>query len=323
MATSMTDPAADLGPDPVPTAARAPAPAQAPEDRPWQTLRVQRDGAVLHVTLNRPAARNAMTVTMVDELRAVLDAAQAGLAVRVIVLRGAQGHFCAGADLKDMGRMPITAGAANAAGLEASAGAVTPPAADAAADPIAALNARFGELCVAYAGTGLATVAVLEGTVMGGGFGLACVVDVAIASTDVVFRLPETSLGLLPAQIAPFLMERLGWSQARRLCVTGARLDAVQAQAIGLVHGVHAGDALDGALQAVLRDILQCAPGAVAATKALMAQGRFAPPADMVGIAAAAFARAAHGPEGREGLAAFAEKRRPAWSPPSAARGTT
>lgn len=90
-------------------------------------------------------------------------------------------------------------------------------------DPIAGVNAEFGRLCAAYANTPLAVVAVLEGTVMGGGFGLACVADVAIASDTAAFRLPETSLGAVPAQIAPFLVERLGYSQAKRLAVTGGR----------------------------------------------------------------------------------------------------
>jgi isohexenylglutaconyl-CoA hydratase len=186
-----------------------------------------RKGGVLHLTLNRPEARNAMSLQMVAELRQVLLDAEATAgkpdAVRVVVLRGAGGHFCAGADLKDM------AGARMRAVQAAGPGAP---------DPIAEVNAAFGELCVAYARTPLAVVAVLEGTVMGGGFGLACVADVAIASETANFRLPETSLGVVPAQIAPFLVERLGYSQAKRLAVTGGRLDAAAALRLGLVHAV-------------------------------------------------------------------------------------
>lgn len=273
----------------------------AAEDRDWETLLVQRQGPLLHVTLNRPQARNAMTLGMVRELQEVLQVAESSGQIRVLVLRGAGGHFCAGADLKDMAQAQSRA-----------AGATSP---DPSTDPIAVLNARFGELCVAYARTGLATVAVLEGTVMGGGFGLACVVDVALASDTVAFRLPETALGVLPAQIAPFLMERLGYSQAKRLAVTAARLDAAQALAIGLVHEAHGTAALDAALARVVNDILQCAPGAVAATKALLMQGRFVEPAAMVPTAAAAFSRAVRGPEGTEGMAAFIARRKPNWAP--------
>lgn len=262
-----------------------------------ETLLLRRDGAVLHVHLNRPEVRNAMSLQMVDELRQTLHAAESGREVRTIVLRGSAGHFCAGGDIRDMAaaRMKLA---------EAAPGK----------DPVAEVNARFGELCVAYAGTPLAVVAVLEGTVMGGGFGLACVADVALAESGASFRLPETSLGVVPAQIAPFLVERLGYSQARRLAVTGGRLDAPAALSLGLVHGVHEADAMPAALEAVLADILACGPGAIAATKALMARARFTPPAELVQDAAAIFSRAALGPEGQEGMTAFLQKRKPSWS---------
>lgn len=256
---------------------------------------VRADGPVLHLVLNRPELRNAMSLAMVLELRQALAAAEADGRTRAVVLRGAQGHFCAGADLKDM--------AAARARLAAEP------------DALAKVNAAFGELCVAFADTGLATVAVLEGTVMGGGFGLACVADVAIAGTSAVFRLPETSLGVVPAQIAPFLVERLGYAEARRLAVTGARLDAQAALDLRLVHEVHAAGALDGALAAVLAQVLQCAPGAVAATKALMAKARLHTPAALVSHAAEVFAQAALGPEGLEGTSAFLEKRKASWMP--------
>jgi isohexenylglutaconyl-CoA hydratase len=168
---------------------------------------------------------------------------------------------------------------------------------------------------VAYAETGIATVAVLEGTVMGGGFGLACVADVAIAAEGVAFRLPETSLGLVPAQIAPFLVERLGYAEARRLAVTGGRLGAQQALALRLVHEVHAQDAIDAAVARVIDGILHCAPGAVAATKALIAKARFTPAAALVQQAAEVFSRAAIGAEGLEGTTAFLHKRKAAWVP--------
>ena len=235
----------------------------------FKTLAARRDGGVLHVTLNRPEVRNAMSLAMVRELRTVLGQAEMRGEVRAIVLRGEGGHF----------------------------------------------YAAFGELCVAYASTGLATVAVVEGTCMGGGFGLACVADVALASDTAVFRLPETGLGVVPAQIAPFLVERLGYAEAKRLAVTGGKLDAQAALALRLVHGVHAGEALDAALASVLADILRCAPGAVAATKALIAKARFQSPASLVQQAAAVFSQAALGPEGTEGTTAFLQKRKPSWVP--------
>ena len=290
-------------------------------------IRVEQSGAVLAVTLNRPEARNAMSLQMVAELRQVLQAAEASAgtqqAVRVLVLRGEGGHFCAGADLKDMAgaRMramqaaTATTGHSRVAGVSDAVGVGRDTGTD-VLDPIAEVNAAFGELCVAYARTPLAVVAVLEGTVMGGGFGLACVADIAIASETAQFRLPETSLGVVPAQIAPFLVERLGYSQAKRLAVTGGRLDAAAALRLGLVHTVADTANLQTELDTVLADILACAPGALAATKALMAQARLREPQDLVQQAAAIFSRAAQGPEGMEGIAAFMQKRKPQWAMP-------
>jgi len=261
------------------------------------TLALRREGPVLHLSLNRPEVRNAMSLLMVQELHAVLaqseKLSEPPGGVRVIVLRGNGGHFCAGADLKDM--------------AQARAKLADDPQA------LAKTNAAFGELCVAFARSPLVIVAVPEGSVMGGGLGLVCVADVAVAATSAVFRLPETSLGLVPAQIAPFLVERLGYAEAKRLAVTGGRLDAQQALDLRLVHQVHATGALDKAVEALLAELLHCAPGAVASTKALMARARFQPAAELVQDAASAFSEAALGPEGSEGTLAFLQKRKAAW----------
>lgn len=251
-------------------------------------------GRVLHLTLNRPEVRNAMSLAMVAGLRAALAAAQADGDVRAVVLRGEGSHFCAGADIRDM-----AAARARPDGRAAMAEA----------------NARFGQLCSEFAATGLATIALVEGTVMGGGFGLACVADVVLAGETARFRLPETSLGLVPAQIAPWLVERLGVAEARRLAVTGGELDAHEAHALRLAHEVHPSHALDAALQRVLLQVLRCAPEAIAATKALIARARLQPAASLVPGAAALFAEAVLGHEGQEGTAAFVEKRQPSWAP--------
>ncbi|MEY3252674.1 MAG: hypothetical protein RL227_1647 [Pseudomonadota bacterium] len=261
----------------------------------FKTLALKRERGVLHVTLNRPAQRNAMSLAMVRELRAALAQAEAGGDVRAIVLRGAGGHFCAGADVADLASARARL-AENPRAIEET-------------------NAAFGELCGAYAATGIATVAVVEGACMGGGLGLACVADVTLAAASAQFRLPETRLGLVPAQIASFLVERLGVAEARRLAVTGATLDAAAALQLRLAHA--AGDA-DALLAATLSDILACAPGAIAATKALMAKARLQSPAALVAEAAAVFSRSALGPEGQEGTMAFLQKRKPIWAPDAA-----
>jgi isohexenylglutaconyl-CoA hydratase len=262
---------------------------------PFETVLATRAGDVVTLTLNQPATRNAMSLRMVAELRAALAAAEAERA-RVIVLRGAGGHFCSGGDLRDM------------------AAARMQPLGD-GPDPLVAVSAAFGELCAAYARTALATVAILEGAVMGGGFGLACVVDLAVATDTVNFRLPEVTRGVVPAQIAPFLVERLGYSQAKRLAITGASLDGQAALAVGLVHQVTRSEGLEAALAAIIADLLTAAPNAVAATKALMAQARRASADQLVEQAAQVFAAAARSAEGAEGMTAFMQKRKPAWAP--------
>ncbi len=274
------------------------------------TIAIRRDGPVLHLTLNRPEVRNAMSLQMVYELRQALVDAQDDGGVRVIVLRGAGGHFCSGGDLRDMAAARATPAAGGGGG--GGGGGDGDGDGD---DPIARISAAFGALCVAYAATGIATVALVEGTVMGGGFGLACVADVTMAGDNAVFRLPETSLGVVPAQIAPFLVERLGYSEARRLAVTGGTLDARKALDLGLVHEVHPAGALDHALAKLLADILRCAPQAVAATKALMAKARFSAPGALVDEAAAVFSNAVRSAEGVEGTTAFLAKRPPTWAP--------
>lgn len=250
---------------------------------------------VLEIRLNRPQARNALTLAMVRELRQALAWAESRPDARAVVLRGNGGHFCAGGDLKDMALARMELAQKGAAALET-------------------LSASFGDLCVAFDETPLATVVVLQGTVMGGGLGLACVADIALAGRSVSFRLPETSLGVVPAQIAPFLVQRLGYSHARRLAVSGGRIDGEQALRLGLVHELHEDTALDAALQAQLIQVRQCAPRAVGATKALMARARHESARSLVSDAARVFAHAALGEEGLEGMAAFADKRAPRWA---------
>ena len=267
-----------------------------------QTLLLRREGWRLHVTLNRPAARNAMSFAMVGELHDLFVAIADDRSLRAVILRGAEGNFCAGGDVKDM---------AAARGAE--------PGPD-GKDPLAVGNRSFGAMLTQIEAAPQAVIAVLEGAVMGGGFGLCCVSDVAIAHGDAKFRLPETGLGVPPAQIAPFIVRRVGLTQARRLAVTGGSLDAAQAQALGLVHHLASGtgsDSLDGLLDRVLADIGRCAPAAVATTKRLVLAAAAAHGEALEALLDAAaedFARAARGPESLEGMTAFIQKRRPKWA---------
>ena len=175
-----------------------------------------------------------MSLEMVNELHAVL--AQLDGRTRAVVISGAGGHFCAGADVKDL----VNAG-----------------------NQLQALNRAFGTLLQAVEAVPQVVIVVLQGAVLGGGFGLACVSDIALADHQAQFGLPETSLGLLPAQIAPFVVKRIGLTQARRLALTAARFDGVEAQRLGVVHFTERDpQALAERLDEVLGQVLRCAPGA-------------------------------------------------------------
>jgi isohexenylglutaconyl-CoA hydratase len=258
-----------------------------------ETLQLALHQGVLHVTLNRPQCRNAMSLQMVSELRAVFSAVRDDSQTRAIVLAGAGGHFCAGADIKDM---------ANAR--------------QQGADSYRSLNRAFGSLLEDAQNLGQTLIVVLEGAVLGGGMGLACVSDIAIARQQAQFGLPETSLGLLPAQIAPFMVQRIGLSQTRRLALTAARFDGEQAARLGLVHFVERDNqAMAERLGEVLDQVLRCAPQANAATKSLLLATGQIPLAQLLDQAADAFGAAVGSPEGMEGTLAFLQKRDPLWVP--------
>ena len=261
-----------------------------------ETLHLRLDGWRLHVTLNRPEVRNAMSARMVRELVATMEAISGDESVRTVILRGAGGHFCAGGDIRDM-----------AMARQAEPGPD-------GRDPVEALNRSFGSMLQAIEALPQPVVAVCEGAVMGGGFGLACVADVTIAVQGARFRLPETSLGITPAQIAPFIVKRIGLTHARRLGVTGATLDADEAARLGVAHV--ATDDGDAALADTLKRIGRCGPGAVAATKQLMLRVGQTPLDELLDSAAADFALRTRSDEAVAGLTSFLSQTAPPWAEP-------
>lgn len=264
-------------------------------------LALRREGSILHLTLNRPHVRNAMSFAMIEEITSVFDAIADTHEIRIVVLRGAGGNFCAGGDIKDMASARMMS--------------VSPEQIGGPDDPLVIGNRKFGTMLSVIEAAPQAVVAVLEGTVMGGGFGLACVADVSLARSDAQFRLPETSLGLPPAQIAAFIVRRVGLTQARRFAVTGGKLDGNSAREVGIVHEVYADDeSLETGLAHTLAQIRRCAPGAVAVTKDLVISSLSENLEVLLDRAARDFAVAIRGPEGQEGTMAFIEKRDPKWA---------
>jgi len=217
--------------------------------------------------------------------------------IGTVVLRGAGGTFCAGGDIR---------------GFMAQFETKRP--APGEKDAIALSNRRFGTFLKRFDGLPQTLVVAVEGAAFGGGLGLASIGDIVIARADTKFALTETGLGVVPAQIAPFVAARIGVSEARRLALSGQRFDGREAFRIGLVHYVCADEAeFEATLTKLLADINRCAPGANAATKRLLLASRTTPLDALLDEAADAFAAALRGPEGREGVKAFLEKRPAAW----------
>jgi isohexenylglutaconyl-CoA hydratase len=260
------------------------------------TIELHQDFGVLRITLNRPAARNAMTLAMVEELMQTFAAISESTEIRAVVLRGAAGNFCAGGDIKDMSRTPKSAGGTDG-------------------DHVYTLNRTFGHMITQINAAPQVVITLLEGAVLGGGFGLACVSDIAIADCGSQFGMPETSLGLPPAQIAPFVVARVGLMQARRLILTGARFDGNEARALGVVHfTTTSSEEMESVTEHQLQQIMRCAPAANRATKDLILSVGRVEHEQLLDNAAREFAAAIQSEEGREGMRAFIEKRPARWA---------
>ena len=261
-----------------------------------ETLILEKQGPSLFLTINRPDVRNAMSLQMVAELAALFTEVENDNSIRAVIIHGAGGHFCAGGDIKDM------------AGARGQKG-------EGKDDPFYKLNRAFGQMIQQVNESSKVVIAITEGAVMGGGFGLACVSDLAIAGPTAKFGMPETTLGVIPAQIAPFVVERIGLTQARRLALLGLRIDAAEACALGIVHQVaESEEQLDDMLNQALERVRLCAPNATAETKALLHRVGNESMAGLLDAAAGKFAAAIRGPEGTEGTMAFMQKREPKWA---------
>lgn len=254
------------------------------------SLKVTTDGAVATVALARPDARNALNAAIIGELTRCFEGLAEDDGVRVVVLTGEGRHFCAGADI---GYMRRTAEYSYEENVEDARG----------------LAAMFA----AVEGCPKPVVAKVRGAAIGGGVGLVAAADVAVAEEGTVFAFTEVRLGISPATIAPFVLRKIGLSQARALFLTGERFGAERAREIGLVHEVVAGADLDGAVEENVEALLAGGPEALAATKNLLRGIDGAPPDTVAEETARLIARLRTGGEGQEGLGAFLEKREPRW----------
>jgi methylglutaconyl-CoA hydratase len=259
----------------------------------FQTLTVT-PGPVARVCMNRPQVFNAFDETMIGELDAAFEALAADDSVRVIVLAGAGKAFSAGADLQWMQR-------ASSASLDWN---VT----DAR---------RFAGMLGRLHDCPKPTIARVQGVALGGGVGLTCACDIAVASDDARFAVSEARFGILPSVIGPYLTNAVGKRQALRLALTTERIDAREALALGLVQQVVAAAELDAAVDAVVQNLLQGGPAAQREIKALLGQLQVGPIGlDVRELTAQTIARVRGTDEAREGFAAFLAKRPAQWIPP-------
>jgi len=255
-----------------------------------ERLEVDFDGPVARIWLNRPDVRNAFDGLMVTELRKTLFDLRTADAVRVIVLGGRGAAFSAGADLAWMKAM---AGFSREENLrEAQA---------------------LADLFFTVYNSPKPVVARVHGAALGGGAGLVAVCDIAVAADTTVFAFSEAKLGIVPAVISPYVIAKIGVSAARELFLTAARFDAGRAKEIGLVHAVVPEARLDDAIDSYLRDILSCAPSALAVGKRLIREVQGRRPDEVIGLTTATIAEQRTSADGQEGMQAFLEKRKPRW----------
>lgn len=254
-------------------------------------LRVETDGrGVTTVTLDRPEVRNAFDAALIIGLRETFQAFKPGDGTRVVVLTGEGSAFCAGADLNWMSGMVDNTLDENVADANA-----------------------FEEMLRAVHDCPHPLVARVNGHAFGGGVGLVACADIAIGVESALFSFSEVRLGLAPAVISPYVLEKIGLAAARHLMLTGERFDAAAAADLGLVTGAVPPDELDATVETVVADLLLGGPEAQAAVKRLLREVAGRSLADAAVVTTEMIARLRVSEEGQEGMRAFFEKRAPSW----------
>ncbi|MGA9946202.1 MAG: enoyl-CoA hydratase-related protein [Candidatus Cybelea sp.] len=243
-------------------------------------------GGVARVTLARPEVRNAFNAEVIEQLHDVFTRIAAADDVRAVVLAGEGKAFCGGADINWMRASLDLTFEANVADAE-----------------------RMSDMFRAIDNSPKPVIGKIHGAALGGGAGLAAVCDIVIATDDTIFGFTEVKLGIIPAVISPFVLAKIGPSQARALFLTGERFDATHAQTIGLVHEVVTAVEFDDAVDLHLAELRSAGPSAVAAAKLLVRRVLDGSYDESRSITTEAIARQRVSPEGQEGLRAFLERR--------------
>ncbi|MEM9668288.1 MAG: enoyl-CoA hydratase-related protein [Pseudomonadota bacterium] len=257
-------------------------------------LDLEFDRGWLTIWFNQPEKKNAFTAELVNDLKRVLTSVRDNRSVRGITMRGRGGVFCAGGDLKAF-KSQHQSGKTDR-------------------EDVVAMSKNGAEMFDLVNTMPQVVIVLIEGAAMAGGFGISCCADVVISAADARFAMTETAIGLSPAQISPFVIQKLGYATARRLMLTAARFDGTEAKALGFADIVaNTEDALTESEQAIRRQVLACAPGAIADTKALILRLRDLDRNETIKAAAENFADRMLSDEAAEGISAFLEKRKPEW----------
>jgi methylglutaconyl-CoA hydratase len=260
------------------------------KENKFQTIRLGVDGEVARITLARPEVHNAFNAVMIGELAQAFDRVKAEDSVRVVVLTGEGKSFCAGADIKWMREII-----------------------DYSYDQNLAESLQLAEALHKLYALPKPTVAMVNGTAIGGGNGFLSACDIAVASEDAQFGLSEVKIGLVPAAISPFVIRKIGESKAREYFLTGKRITAQKAYEIGLINQVVPLYYLRDTVDELVGLLLTSGPEALANCKELIFQVPQMSLEEVKQFTARMIANLRISEEGQEGMASFIEKRKPKW----------
>jgi methylglutaconyl-CoA hydratase len=257
----------------------------------FQTIRLDSERKVVRVTFNRPEVHNAFNADMIAELAEAFESLKADDGVRVIVLTGEGESFCAGADINWMREIIDYSYSQN---LQESL--------------------LLAETLHLLHTLPKPTVAMVNGTAIGGGNGFLSACDIAVAAEEALFGLSEVKIGLVPAAISPYVIRKIGESKAREYFLTGKRIPAREAKEIGLVNDVVPLDRLEDAVEELVNMLLTSGPEALANCKELVFRVPRMSLEEAKEFTARMIADLRISEEGQEGMASFLEKRKPKWT---------
>ncbi len=259
-------------------------------DYTYITLQYSFQDKIATITLRRPEVRNALNTQLIQELTTAFTELSTDERLHALVLTGEGSSFCAGADVTMMKEAITFSAEQNLHDAQ-----------------------QLADLLQAINTFPCPVVARVNGATIGGGIGLVAACDIVIAASNTRFAFSEVKLGIAPAVISPYVIRKIGETNARALFVTGERFSAERAHTMGLVHAVVPLPALDDALQKALDELVSSAPRAIRACKALALTVDHLSDEDARRYTTEMIAQLRVSEEGQEGLSAFLEKREPRW----------